>query len=67
MKDNLTVVLALGSRLYNAPQPEHGHACCCGVDDSPPSRGKRGDSPWCYRHSMCWWSWGAAQKTRRAS
>lgn len=46
----LTVVLARGTHLYDAPRPEDGYACCrCGYEGAP-RRGKRWDSRWDGRH-----------------
>jgi len=52
-KGNLTIVLALGSRLYDAPDSESGNTCCRRGNHRAPSRGKRWDFSWCYRHLMC--------------
>jgi hypothetical protein len=50
MKKYLTVVLAGRSRLYDAPQCEHGDTCRCRVDESAPGWSKRWNSPCCHRH-----------------
>ena len=52
-EEDLTIVLALRSLLYDAPHPESGNTCCRRGNHRAPSRGKRWDFPWCYRHFMC--------------